>query len=243
METLLDGGSPVMRQLPLDLKLRPRSSFENFLPGANHEALSALRDIAAGVSTQHLLLSGGSGSGKTHLLEAVVRAATARGRRPRYLPLDEADHLAPDLLDDLEQECDLLCIDDVQSVAGRHDWERALFALQARSVTCVWVTSSTAPPGLLGFAMPELATRLSAGLVYPLHALDDGDKRELLRCRARELGLELEPAVARYLLERHARDLAGLMRFLDQIDVESLRHQRRPTIAFIRGLETREIDP
>ncbi|MHB1941697.1 MAG: DnaA regulatory inactivator Hda [Acidiferrobacteraceae bacterium] len=231
------------RQLPLDLKLHPRSSFENFLPGTNHEALSALRDVAAGLGTQHLLLCGGSGSGKTHLLEAVVRTATAGGLRPLYLPLDQADHLAPDLLDDLEQECDLICVDDVQNVAGRPEWERALFALQVRSGTCVWVTSSTAPPGLLGFAMPELATRLSAGLVYPLHALRDGDKHELLQHRARALGLELEPAVARYLLERHARDLAGLMRLLDRIDAESLRRQRRPTIAFIRGLEVQEIDP
>ncbi|MHB1585824.1 MAG: DnaA regulatory inactivator Hda [Acidiferrobacteraceae bacterium] len=229
---------PIATQLSLGITLRPRSSFENFMSDGNAELLAVLQEVAKGAAPKHFLLCGAPGSGKTHLLEAAVKLAASHGRRPFYVPLGEVDRLGPGLLEDLEQDCDLVCLDDVQKVAGRLEWERALFALQARGSGCSWIASATAAPALTGFSMPELASRLAAGPVYALRELNDDGKRELLARRAHDFGLHLEPAVARYLLTRHARDLGGLMRLLDRIDVESLRCQRRPTIAFIRALES-----
>lgn len=225
------------RQLPLDLKLRSHASFGNFIAGANGEPVAHVVGVAEGREPGPVLLWGPPASGKTHLLESALRAAAALGRRGVYLPLQQADALAPALLDDLEQEADLICIDDLQAIAGQRSWEQALFALYARSERCPWIFAARTPPASSGFCMPELATRLGAGPVYQLRLLADEEKLALVEHRARALGLALQPGAARYLIERYARDLDALMRLLDRIDVESVRCQRRPTIAFIRGLE------
>ncbi|MEK6550068.1 MAG: AAA family ATPase, partial [Pseudomonadota bacterium] len=63
-------------QLALNLRLRDGSSFGNFLPGRNREALAqaqALLEPAAASGFRSLYLYGDRGSGKTHLLEAVCR--------------------------------------------------------------------------------------------------------------------------------------------------------------------------
>mgnify|MGYP001557980578 CR=1 FL=1 len=68
------------------------------------------------------------------------------------------------------------------------------------------LVAAAANPRHLGLAMPELRTRLGAGWVYQLHALNDEEKLSALGQRARQRGLELPDEVARYILSRHARD-------------------------------------
>ena len=65
-----------MKQLTLGVRLRANAVFESFAPGPNAELLAALH----GADRDPLWLWGGSGSGKTHLLQAVCAAAgAARG--------------------------------------------------------------------------------------------------------------------------------------------------------------------
>lgn len=223
-------------QLPLALRLKTSATFENFISGPEREAVDRTRRLAEQGSGGSLLLWGAESCGKTHLLESAVRAALRHGRSVRYLSLRDHEALAPALLDDLEYRCQLLCLDDVDAVAGHAVWEAALFRLYVRSEGCAWLCAARKPPVACGFLMPELASRLASALVYHLPLLDDAGKRLLIETRAAELGLELDPEVAGYLLQRHARDLRALMGLLDRIDRETLRTQRRPSLAFVRRL-------
>lgn len=104
-----------MRQLPLGVRLRAEAVFESFWPGPNAEAVDALR-------TQHgvpLWLWGGSGSGKTHLLQAVC----ACEGEAAYFPLDRALGLPPAALAGYARNA-VLCIDDVDAVAGDSSWKK-----------------------------------------------------------------------------------------------------------------------
>ncbi|HEX7044332.1 MAG TPA: DnaA regulatory inactivator Hda [Burkholderiales bacterium] len=228
-------------QLALNLRLRDASSFENFLSGANREAVARLRALVArppaipGSST--LFLWGERGSGKTHLLEAACRAAAAAGEAPIYLPLG-APELTPAVLEAIE-DASLICIDDLERVAGNDAWEAALFALYELSRThgTRLVAAAAAPPARLGCARLDLATRLAWGPVYQLRALGDGEKLEAMRLRAANRGLELSDEVLNYILKRYPRDLASLFALLDRIDAAALARQRRVTIPFLRDLE------
>lgn len=226
-------------QLALNVRLRDSSAFTNFLPARNAEAVARLMAFAAPVPTPPLpavcYLWGEPGAGKTHLLEAACHAASARGV---YLPLTEAEQFAPSLLDDLEQAA-LICIDDLDAVAGARPWETALFALyeRAQASGTRFLIAAAANPRHLGLAMPELRTRLGAGWVYRLHALSDEEKLSALRLRARQRGLELPDDVAAYILARHARDTHALFGLLDRLDRAALAAQRRLTIPFVRGFE------
>lgn len=228
-------------QLALNLRLRDASSFENFFVGRNREPFDLLRRVAqAAVSSPAagLYLWGESGTGKTHLLEATCRAAQAAGRNPVYVPLRHHAEWSPAMLDDVEQG-GLVCVDDVQAIAGELHWERALFALyeRLRGEGGMLVVAARVRPGALGLGLPDLATRLAAGLVYPLQPLTDPEKIDALRLRARRRGFELTEEVANYLLTRHPRDLHTLFALLDRLDTATLAAQRRLTIPFLRSLE------
>ena len=207
----------MVRQLPLDVRLRDGAAFQNFY-SRDGEILARLRALAAGQAAE-IYLWGKSASGKTHLLEAVCRHGAAAGVAVAYVPLDAARAAGVTALEGLER-AQVLCLDEVPAVAGDRPWETALFQLYDRrrergqgTVVC-----ATGPPGRIGLTMPELVSRLSRGLVYRLTMPDEAGRRQALRERAANRGLVLGDAVLEYLWRRYPRDLRSLFCLLERID-------------------------
>lgn len=223
---------PGAHQLALGIGLSDSATFDNFYSGANAQLVAELRRA----EEPFLLLWGRTGSGKSHLLQALCHETGRRGLTPAYLPLKEVIGASTALLEDLEQ-LPLICIDDVQAVAGRGEWEEALFALynRVREVGAHMVVTASGPPASLGIALADLVSRLGWGPVYQLHGLDDEQKIEALQLRARRRGLELPEEVGRYLLKRVPRDTHTLFAWLDRLDQASLIAQRRLTVPFVRA--------
>jgi DnaA family protein len=234
----------VSRQLPLNLRLKDASSFGNFLAGPNREALEQLRAAVVQATTQvstkpaMIYLWGAHGAGKTHLLQAACRLAQELGVAPAYIPLADVMTLGPSLLEGLE-ETPLVCLDDVERVAGKPEWEAALFSLveRLRAARGMLAVAASAPPDRLGLKLPDLSSRLAWGTAYAMQPLGDAQKLEAVQLRARHRGLEMAEDVARYILSRYPRDLGSLFSLLDRIDEASLTQQRRVTIPFLRELE------
>jgi len=230
-------------QLALNLRLRDASSLENFQVGENREAFERLRalleqPIRSRPVSSWLYLWGEPGCGKTHLLEAACRAAQESGVSPVYLPLAMHAELDTAMLEDAEQGM-LVCIDDMHVIAGDIVWERALFGLyeRLRAQGGALVIAARNSPASLPIGLADLASRLSAGLVYQLRPPGDDDKIVALRLRASRRGFELTEDVARYLLARYPRDTHSLFALLDRLDDASLAAQRRLTIPFLRTLQ------
>lgn len=230
-------------QLSLNVFFKDGSSFSNFFPGPNPEALARLRSAVVATtrekaSEQMMFLWGADGSGKTHLLQAACRLAQEIGIAPVYVPLAEAGELSPSLLESVEQ-APLVCLDDVERVADRAEWEMALFSLieRLRAAGGLLISAACAPPARLGLRLPDLTSRLAWGAVYALQPLSDAEKLEAVRLRARNRGFDMPEDVARYILSRYPRDMHSLFNLLDRIDREALAHQRRVTIPFLRRLE------
>ena len=70
-------------------------------------------------------LWGAPSTGKTHLLQAVCDRA---GDRSVYVPIRVLADAGPALIVGLESR-EIVCIDDLDTVAGRERWERAVFNL------------------------------------------------------------------------------------------------------------------
>ncbi|MBI3545949.1 MAG: DnaA regulatory inactivator Hda [Gammaproteobacteria bacterium] len=231
-------------QLSLNLRIKDGSSFSNFLAGANGEVLERLRSaVVAAAQPQKnsppmIFLWGAQGLGKSHLLQAACRLAQELGIAPLYLPLRDVMKLSPVLLESGEQAA-LVCLDDVEQIAGHAEWERALFSLveRQRTVGGLLIAAGAMPPTRLGLRLADLASRLTVGTVYALQPLNDAEKLAAIRLRAHNRGFEMAEDVARYILSRYPRDMPSLFDLLDRIDRVSLAHQRRVTIPFLRELE------
>lgn len=228
--------SPVV-QLWLPMGLRSAPSFANFIPGANAEALHWVELLARGEGPEALYLWGSPGVGKTHLLEAACRDAAGRGEPIACVPLAGPEPLEPALLGGLESAA-LVCVDDLQAVAGGDAWEEALFHLMnaLRATGGRLLLTGRAPLAALGLTLPDLASRVGAALVLHLAPLSDSERAVALRVHARERGFLLPDDVVEYLLRRFPRDLPTLVGLLDRLDEGSLAARRRVTLALVREL-------
>ena len=225
-------------QLPLGVRLRDDATFANYYPGANPVALGYVERLCeadAGWTDSLIYLWGASGVGRSHLLQAACLRFEQRGEQAVYLPLAELVEHGPALLDDLEQ-CALVCLDDLQAVAGRADWEEALFHLfnRLRDAGRCLLLAADAAPRELPVQLADLRSRLSLALVFQLQLLSDEDKLRALQLRASRRGLQLPDDVARFILTRGSRNMSDLFALLERLDQASLQAQRKLTIPFLK---------
>ena len=216
-----------MKQLVLDLAPDASPTLDNFVAGPNAEVVQALRDLAAGARREPVVyLYGATGSGRTHLLQAVV-ANCAQGGSV-YLA-GNAGAALPEPLPDLVAWDDVHTLED----AG----QARLFGLQIRMRESggVLLCAGDVPPARLALRA-DVVTRLAAGVAYPLHVLADEDKAEAVARHAEQRGFRLGREVIEYLLRRHARDLPALIRMLEAIDRYSLATKRPVTVPLLREL-------
>ncbi|HYE37454.1 DnaA regulatory inactivator Hda [Methylocaldum sp.] len=223
-------------QLPLRFAFNPELGFQQYHSGANTEIVAHLKHAAGGYGDPLIFLWGESGTGKSHLLNACCREACQSDLSVSYLPLTSLREYGPAVLDGLEHQ-DIVCLDDVDSIAGDDVWEQALFSLfnRLRELGNRLIVAAQAPPGELPIRLPDLKTRLGWGLTLRLQPLNDEDKLIVLGSYARSLGLDLPPQVGRFLLSHYRRDLSSLRRLLDELDHATLAAKRKLTIPFLKS--------
>ena len=220
-----------MAQLALPLRLADHAVFDSFLCAGN-ETLVATLEALADSGGAGCWIWGAPSSGKTHLLQAVCARA---GDRSIYVPLRAFADKGAEVLEGLENR-DLVCLDDLNVVAGSAVWETALFALcngvEDRDGTLVIAApmSSRECPVVLS----DLQSRLARLASFRIRPLEDPQRVAALKLRARHRGLELPDETARYLLTRSRRDMASLYGLLDKLDRAALEAQRRLTIPFVK---------
>jgi DnaA family protein len=223
-----------MRQLPLGVRLRDRATFASFEPGDNTEALRHLVARAGGQGAGVTWLHGPDGAGKSHLLQAAIAQAEP-GRRTGFLPLGELAGTDATLLD-AWRELDLLCVDDVQAVAGTRAWDEALFRLYRdhEDRGAPLVIAADRAPGDLAWSFADVRSRFAAAWIFALQPLDEPGRLAALRRRARLRGIELPDETVRFLERRFPRDMRALYGLLDTLDDAALAAQRRLTVPFVR---------
>ncbi|MGB8327523.1 MAG: DnaA/Hda family protein, partial [Steroidobacteraceae bacterium] len=155
--------------------------------------------------------------------------------RAGYFPLVALAPLGAGALDGVAA-LDCVCIDDLQQVIGRRDWERALFNLyrEMDETSRRLVVAADAPPVGLPWALPDLGSRCGASAIFALQELNEDEQAQALRRHAQARGLELPDETVRFLQRRFPRATARLCEILDTLDDASLSAQRRITVPFIR---------
>lgn len=226
------------RQLSLPVTLRDTARFANFYsqpPSSQHGARAFLERSLIPASETFAYLWG-TGAGVTHLLRAASHQLAAAGEQVQYLSLAEFIQQPPEAVcADLEQAA-LVCLDDIQAVAGNPAWEAELFSLynRIRDHGGRLLVAANCPPRQLALQLSDLRSRLVSGSVFHLVSYNDDDKVAILRFRAAGLGLQLDPGVARFIVHRAPREMAALMSCLQHLDRAALHSQRKPTVPFLK---------
>lgn len=224
----------MLRQLTLDLGTPPPSTFDNFFAGSNAELVTRLRELesalAAGpVPDRTFYIWGESGSGRTHLLQAL--AHEAQPGHARFLSPQSS--LAAFAFD---PRVTLYAIDNCDHLSGAQ--QIALFNLfnevRAHPTSALVAAGNAAPIALE--VREDLRTRLGWGLVFHLAPLPDERKAAVLKHAAKERGIALADDVPAYLLTHFRRDMPSLMALLDALDRFSLEQKRAVTLPLLRTM-------
>lgn len=223
-------------QLTFPLGVSDRASFDNYFLGQNTELVNAIKASVRGLDTSLLYFYGAPNSGKSHLLFAALSLAKADGIKASYISLGD-EYVVPEMLSAIDMS-NLVLVDNADTWAGDREKERALFTLfeQIKHAGGQLLISASQPSEAAGFAIPDLVSRLSSGLIYAVTALSEEQQFDALKMRASHRGLSISDEALKYLLTRMTRDTGEIFELLERIDHASLAEQRRVTIPFLQSL-------
>lgn len=224
-------------QIPLPFGKFDRFSFELYWPGPNTQPIEYLRRVAVELPAGLVYVWGDRGTGKSHLLQACCTLAATARRKPIYIPFAERAHIGADMLGGIEL-LDLVCLDDIDTITGDAEWELATFNLYNRMAATgrTLIVSAQSSPAGLPLQLPDLQSRLAAGVTWHLLPLDETERLQALQQRARVRGFELPDEVMDYLAKRVARDMHSLFDWLDRLDQATLVSKKKLTVPFVREL-------
>jgi len=243
------------RQFALDLGRAHQASLGNFLPGGDRALISALEKVveqwvasvaisatadASSLNHRWIYWWGAPGSGRSHLLSALMHAAQTASLPYYYLRSDEPStwvKLEAELPQQLKAGTPIaIAVDDVELLDERLSSAlfRILNAVRDNQQLYIFMAGSDAPANLK--LREDLRTRLAWGLVFQTHLLSDHEKIQALEQAAIDRGLVLSPDVLPWLLSRFYRDMPNLMALLDALDAYSLETKRAVTLPLVREL-------
>jgi DnaA family protein len=230
------------QQSTLNVRLPVQATFANYYPGDNGQVVHKLmhylshsgQTTGCGVETLTYLW-GAPGVGRTHLLQAIGHQASLLDQPSVYLPLRDYGQLTPDALMGLET-LPLICLDDIDAIAGQIQWEEALFHLYNRLYDTPHrlIVTASCSPNEIQIQLPDLKSRLMSGIPFHLQALSDEQKSQALICQAKSRGMSLSQDVAQFLIRRLSRDMGALLSQLEILDQASLTAKHTLTLPFVR---------
>lgn len=225
------------RQIPFAFNKNRPLDFSLFIAGENESLLTYLKKSIGNAGAEVVYIWGATGSGKSHLLEAYCQEAASMELKIAFLPLRDAGKFSPEMLESLEEQ-DIICIDDVDRIAGNDEWEQAVFHLynRVRDAGKTLIMTAQQSPAGSPVQLADLKSRFAWGQVFHLQSLKDNDVKRALRRHAESRAFTLSDDVADYLLKRVSRDMHSLFKLLDKIDEASLVEKKRLTIPFVKNL-------
>lgn len=214
-------------------RLNAAYSFDNFVEGdCNRLARSAGVAVAKkpGVTSFNpLMLYGGVGVGKTHLVQAIGNEIKNNMPNKVVLYVDQSDFTNQFLnalqnhklqeFQNFYQQVDLLILDDVQFLAGREKTQEMFFHIfnqLHQSGKQIIMTSDCPPRDMKGF-QERLLSRFKWGLTADLQEPDFETKLAIINRKMLADGIKIPTEVSEYLaysVDTNLRDMEGVLNSL-----------------------------
>jgi chromosomal replication initiator protein len=215
---------------PFQTFLNPRYTFENFIKGDSNQlaraAASAVANNPGGTSFNPLVIYGGTGLGKTHLIQAIgnTAIATNKARRVVYVSSEKftvefVDAIQSDRISDFlsfYRSMDVLIVDDIQFFAGKEKTQDSFFHTfnELHQLGKQIVLSSDRPPKELKGLDDRLLSRFQWGLTADIQPPDLETRIAILRKKSENEGIDLSQDVVECIatnVTSNIRELEGCL--------------------------------
>lgn len=209
--------------------MNPRYTFDSFVVGTNNQfAYAASQAVAQSPATTYnpLFIYGGSGLGKTHLLQAVGHHAINAKKSSRVIYLT-SEQFTNEFIDAIQhgalfkfrkkyRQADILMIDDIQFLAGKERSQEEFF----HTFNSLYdghkqiILSSDRPASEIEKLEQRLVSRFEWGMTAELQPPDVETRIAILKSKAAILRIQFEPWVLEFLAEKirnNVRRLEGAL--------------------------------
>lgn len=218
------------QKLTLESSLNPTYMFDNFIEGdCNRLARSAGYAVAKkpGVTSFNpLMLYGGVGLGKTHLVQAIGNKIKKELPRKKIVYV-ASEKFTNQFIDSLKnnnlqnfisfyQEVDVLILDDIQFLRDKEKTQEIFFHIfnhLHQSGKQIVMTSDCAPRDLKGL-QERLVSRFKWGLTADLQQPDFETRMAIIQKKIQEDGIQIPDEVVEYIaytVDTNIRELEGVI--------------------------------
>lgn len=224
-----------------ELSLNPRYTFENYIKGDSNQfaraAALAVANNPGGTSFNPLVIYGGVGLGKTHLVHAIGNSLIKSGKTQRVLYVS-SEKFTVDFVEAIQQDnialfsnqyrsVDVLIVDDIQFFAGKEKTQDIFFHTfnTLHHLGKQIVLSSDKPPKEIKGLNERLVSRFQWGLTADIQPPDLETRIAILRKKSGDDGIELSQEVVEFIASNvttNIRELEGcLISLLARASLES----------------------
>ncbi len=213
---------------PVKTFLNPRYTFTNFIKGDSNQlaraAASAVSNNPGGTSFNPLVLYGGTGLGKTHLIQAIGNYAFEAGKARRVcyvssekFTIEFVDAIQSDKTREFStyyRSMDLLIVDDIQFFSGKEKTQDSFFHTfnTLHQMGKQIVLSSDKPPKDLRGLDERLISRFQWGLTADIQPPDLETRTAILRKKCEDDNIEIPSEVLDFIatnVTSNIRELEG----------------------------------
>ena len=224
-------------QLIFPFQINQKASFENFFCSPdNAELITRLNDLVANKNADELIINGAAGSGKSFLMQAICNELSSSGKQFAFIPMSKAINMGVEIFQNLAS-LDAVCIDDLQLILSKGEWEIALFNLinECQQFGCSLILSLGGNQPLEEIAqLPDLLSRIKRMEFMKLQAVQDEFLNQALDFVSQQLDINLEKSELEFLLKHQTREFSLLVDNLIALDKQAASLKRKITIPLIK---------
>ena len=224
-------------QLIFPFQVNQKASFASFFCSPdNIELMSRLADLVASKNADELIINGAEGSGKSFLMQAICNELSSSGKQFAFIPMNKAINMGVEIFQNLAS-LDAVCIDDLQLILSREEWETALFNLinECQQSNCSLILSFGGNQSLEDITqLPDLLSRIKRMEFMKLQAVQDEFLNQALDFVSLQLDINLEKAELEFLLNHQTREFSLLVENIISLDRQAASLKRKITIPLIK---------
>jgi chromosomal replication initiator protein len=212
-----------------ETNLNPRYTFDNFVVGSFNELAHAAAQAVAdnpGFTYNPLFIYGGTGLGKTHLMQAIGNKINndSKKKKVRYISSEKFVSSIVQAIRTNSMEAfksslapiDVLILDDIQFIAGKNKSQEEFFhvfnSLYEKNKQIV--LSSDRPPNAIAELEDRLRSRFEGGMIADVSLPDYETRLVILKTKLQEKNTDLPEEILEYIatnVKKNIRELEGAL--------------------------------
>ncbi|MCX6722086.1 MAG: chromosomal replication initiator protein DnaA [Candidatus Staskawiczbacteria bacterium] len=212
-----------------DTNLNPRYTFNNFIVGSFNELAHASALAVAenpGFIYNPLFIYGGTGLGKTHLIQAIGNKISEESKKKKikYISSEKfvsgiVSAIRTNTMEAFKASLapiDVLILDDIQFIAGKNKSQEEFFhvfnSLYEKNKQII--LSSDRPPNAIAELEDRLRSRFEGGMITDVSLPDYETRLVILKAKLQEKNMDLPEDVLDYIatnVKKNIRELEGAL--------------------------------